>query len=67
MKVESGNNEIKLTFSKNALDITQIQSFFDYIKFREINVLSRATQEDAKKLAEELNQNGWDKNKHKFE
>jgi hypothetical protein len=67
MRIESANNEIKLTFSKNALDITEIQSFIDYIKFREINSLSKATQEDANKLAEEINQSWWDKNKHKFE
>ena len=67
MRVESVNNEIKLTFSKNALDITEIQSFIDYIKFREISALSKATQEDANKLAEEINQSWWDKNKHKFE
>lgn len=67
MRVESVNNEIKLTFSKNALNITEIQSFIDYIKFREISALSKATQEDANKLAEEINQSWWDKNKHKFE
>lgn len=67
MRVESVNNEIKLTFSKNALDITEIQSFIDYEKFREISALSKATQEEANKLAEEINQSWWDKNKHKFE
>lgn len=67
MRVESVNNEIKLTFSKNALNINEIQSFIDYVKFREISSLSKATQEDANKLAEEINQSWWDKNKHKFE
>lgn len=67
MRVESVNNEIKLTFSKYALDITEIQSFIDYIKFREISALSKSTQEDANNLAEEINQSWWDKNKHKFE
>lgn len=67
MRIESVDNEIKLTFSKNALDITEIQNFIDYIKFREISALSKATQDDANKLAEEINQNWWDKNKHKFE
>jgi maltodextrin utilization protein YvdJ len=67
MRIESINNEIKLTFSKKALDITEIQNFIDYVKFREINALSKATQEDANKLAEEINQAWWNKNKHKFE
>lgn len=67
MRIETVNNEIKLTFSKNALDITEIQNFIDYVKFREISALSKATQEDANNLAEEINQSWWDKNKHKFE
>ena len=67
MEVESENNKIKLTFSKNVLDLSEIQSFIDYIKFREINSHSKATQEQADKLAEEINQSWWDKNKQKFE
>ena len=67
MQVESENNKIKLTFSKNVLDLSEIQSFIDYVKFREINSQSKATQEQADKLAEEINQSWWDKNKQKFE
>ena len=67
MQVESENNKITLTFSKNILDLSEIQSFIDYVKFREINSQSKATQEQADKLAEEINQNWWDKNKQKFE
>ncbi len=67
MKVETENNEIKLTFSKNVLDWTEIQNFIDYVRFREINGLSKATQKDADNLADEINQSWWEKNKHKFE
>jgi hypothetical protein len=67
MRIETTNSEIKLTFSKNAVDINEIQSFIDYIKFREINALSKATQEQADELAEEINQGWWEKNKHRFE
>lgn len=67
MRVESENNEIKLTFSKNVLDLSEVQSFIDYVKFREINTQSKATQEQADNLADEINQNWWDKNRYKFE
>lgn len=67
MRIESENNEIKLTFSKNIVDLSEVQGFIDYIKFREINSQSKATQEQADKLSDEINEVWWDKNKDKFE
>lgn len=67
MRVEHENREIKLTFSEKILDISEVQSFIDYIKFREINSQSKATQKQADMLAEEINQNWWKKNRGKFE
>jgi len=67
MRIETKNNEIILTFSKNAVDLTEIQNFIDYVKFREINSKSKATQEQADELADEINQAWWEKNKNKFE
>jgi hypothetical protein len=67
MRIEQTNNDIKLTFSKKAMDLTEIQNIIDYVKFREINTLSKASQEDADNLAEEINQTWWKKNKHNFE
>jgi len=67
MRVESENNEIRITFSKDAVKLSEIQAFIDYINFREINSRSQATQEQADKIAEEINQSWWEKNKSKFE
>lgn len=67
MKVVAENNEIKLTFSEKILNLTEIQSLVDYLKFREINSKSKASQEQADQLSNEINQSWWDKNKHKFE
>lgn len=67
MRIEQDNNDIKLTFSKKAMDLTEIQNIIDYVKFREINTVSKASQEDADNLAEEINQTWWEKNKHNFE
>lgn len=67
MRVENENSEIKITIPSNIIELSEIQRFIDYIKFKEINNQSKATQEQADKLAEELNQSWWEKNKHKFE
>ena len=67
MRIETTNNEIILTFSKDAVKLTEIQNFIDYIKFREINSQSKATQKQADELADEINQAWWEKNKNKFE
>ena len=67
MKIETTNNEIKLTFSKNAVDLIEVQDFVDYVKFREINSQSKATRKQADELADEINQAWWEKNKNKFE
>ncbi len=67
MRVLTENNEIILAFSKDAIDLSEIQGFIDYVKFREINAQSKATQEQADELSDEINQSWWDKNKHRFE
>jgi hypothetical protein len=67
MNIVRENNEIKFSIPDDILEINEIQSFIDYIKFREITSKSKATQVDADMLAEEINQSWWDKNKHRFE
>jgi hypothetical protein len=67
MNIVRENNEIKFSIPGDILEINEIQSFIDYIKFREITSKSKATQADADMLAEEINQSWWDKNKHRFE
>lgn len=67
MRIERENNEIKISFSEKLIDINEIQSFIDFIRFREINSKSKASQEDADNLSEEINQSWWEKNKNRFE
>lgn len=67
MKIETTNNEIKLTFSKNALELSEIQGLIDYVKFREVNSISNATQEQADEIDEEIKNSWWEKNKSNFE
>ena len=67
MRVVRENNEIKISIPANLFEMDEIQKFLDYIRIREITSKSNATQEDADKLANEINQSWWDKNKYKFE
>lgn len=67
MEIVRENNEISFSIPDGIFEINEIQSFIDFIRYREITARSKATQEDADKLAEEINQTWWEKNKHKFE
>lgn len=67
MRIERSNNEIKFTIPDNIVDITDIQSFVDYIKFKEISSKSKGTGSDVDKLSDDINQSWWDKNRSKFE
>ena len=67
MNIVRENNEIKISIPDGIFEISEIQNLIDFIRFREITSTSKATQEDADKLAEEINQSWWDKNKHRFE
>jgi len=67
MLIETNDNEIKLTFSKNIIELSEIQNIIDFIKFREISSKSQGSQKDADDLADEINNEWWKNNKHKFE
>lgn len=67
MKIERKNNEIKISIPEDLIDLNEIKDFLDYIRVREINSNSKATQKDADKLSEEINLSWWENNKHKFE
>ncbi len=67
MNIVRENNEIKFSIPDDIIEIIEIQSFIDYVRFREITSKSKATQEDADMLSDEINQSWWGKNKHRFE
>lgn len=66
MKVINENNEFKISIPVNLVDITEIQDFLDYLKFRSITSKSKATEKDIEDLSNEINQSWWDKNKDKY-
>lgn len=65
MNVERINNQIVIKVS-SAVDAFGFQRIMDYLDYLEITSKSKAKQEDADKLADELNENWWSKNRDKF-
>ncbi len=59
------NNKIVITFSSN-FDMFGIQRLIDYGRYLEATSKSKAKQSDIDKLADEVNESWWNKNKHRF-
>jgi hypothetical protein len=59
------NNKIVITFSSN-VDMFGIQRLIDYGRYLEATSKSKAKQSDIDKLADEVNETWWNKNKHRF-
>ena len=65
MIVERTNTQIVIKVSPK-VDTFGFQRIMDYLEYLEITSKSQATEEDANKLADELNENWWNKNRKKF-
>jgi len=65
MIVERTNNQIVIKVSPD-VDSFGFQRIMDYLEYLEITSTSKANQEDADKLADELNENWWANNRNKL-
>ena len=65
MTIESKGNEIIIRISAD-VDLQEIQKSLDYIRYKELVSKSTATQADIDKLASEVNERWWNKNKRKY-
>lgn len=65
MIVERTNNQIIIRVS-HRVDTFGFQRIMDYLDYLEITSKSKATQDDADRLADELNENWWSKNRKKI-
>jgi ribosomal protein L7/L12 len=65
MIVERTSNKIVIKVSKQ-VDTFGFQRIMDYLDYLEITSKSKATQDDADRLADELNENWWSKNRKRF-
>jgi predicted trehalose synthase len=66
MLVERTNdNKIVITIS-SSVDSLGLQRLIDYIKYLEATSNSKATQQDADELADEVNSSWWEQNRKRF-
>jgi predicted trehalose synthase len=65
MIIERTSNQIVIKVSPK-VDSFGFQRIMDYLEYLEITSKSKANQEDADKLADELNENWWTKNRNRF-
>ncbi len=65
MIIERTDKEILIRIP-NTVDLEGAQRIIDYINYQEVTSSSKATQEDADDLANEINLSWWKKNKDSF-
>jgi len=58
-------NQIAFSFSPE-MDTLGIQRLINYAKYLDATARSQASQPDVDNLADEINTNWWNKNKHRF-
>lgn len=65
MIIERTSNQIVIKVS-HQVDTFGFQRIMDYLDYLEITSKSKATQDDADRLADDLNENWWAKNRKRF-
>ncbi len=58
MLIERTDEEVIVRLAADT-DLSELQSMMDYLKYKEISSKSKATQEDADKLAAEAKKSIW--------
>lgn len=60
-------NSKKITITvSSSVDSFGLQRIIDYVKYLELTSKSKAKQSDIDKLADEVNEDWWTKNKNRF-
>ena len=65
MIIERTNSQIIIKVSPR-VDTFGFQRIMEYLDYLEMTSKSKATQDEADKLADELNENRWKKNRKRF-
>ena len=65
MEAIRGKNRIILEFD-SAEDADIVQKALDLYKYKKLISKSKGTEEDAQNLANQIKQEYWDQNKHKY-
>ena len=65
MVIERDNENIIIKASKS-INMASVQKLIDYINVLEIASQKQGTEEEAAKLADEVDKKWWQENKHRF-
>jgi hypothetical protein len=65
MLIERADNKIVITLP-STIDSIVLQRLIDYVKYLEATSKSKAKQKDVDKLADEVNDGWWAKNRTRF-
>lgn len=60
------DKDIILRINRDAIAMDALNPFLDYLQFESIAKKSQLTEEQATALAEEIDRDVWNKNKHKY-
>jgi fructoselysine-6-P-deglycase FrlB-like protein len=60
------NKEVVIRLPKQMLTETFVQEFIGYLKVEEIAQKSRLTEAQLQEMVEQIQQEWWQKNKHRF-
>lgn len=63
MQVEKKYDQLVITIPTGVLDVVEVQTLLDYLKYRVILARSKATEKDMEELSESINQSWWEKSK----
>ncbi len=66
MIVERTNEDLITITVSSTVDVYGLQRLIDYVKYLEATSKSKAKQVDIDKLADEINNNWWEKNRNRF-
>ena len=64
--ITAENKHVVVRFNRNIMDRDAMIRFLDYLEFESIRTRSKLTKEQASALAGEIDQDVWEKIKHKF-
>lgn len=67
MKIDSTDNDLIITISREIIDIAEVQKFIDFLRYKILVSKSQATDEDIDQLVNEINESLAIRNRFKLE
>jgi hypothetical protein len=64
--VEQSGEDLRVTIPKDAVPLTRLNRFLDWLRLEEIAQRSRLTQDEADRIANEIKAEWWTANKDRF-